>query len=33
LEVQDWGKPWTEHYCGPNGMETLLTYARQFCFT
>ena len=28
LEVQDWGTPWTEYMHG----ETLLTYARCFCF-
>ncbi len=32
LEVQDWGEPWTEYYCGSGGMETLLAYARCFSF-
>jgi hypothetical protein len=32
LEVQDWGKPWTEYYAGPGSSEVLLTYARCFCF-
>jgi hypothetical protein len=30
LEVQDWFKPWTEYV--PADSETLLTYARCFCF-
>lgn len=32
LEVQDWGKPWTEYYAGPGSGEVLLTYARCFYF-
>lgn len=30
LEVQDWGKPWTQYF--PADQDTLLTYARCFCF-
>ena len=30
LEVQDWGKPWTQYY--PADQDTLLTYARCFYF-
>lgn len=30
LEVQDWGKPWTEYF--PADSDTLLTYARCFFF-
>ena len=30
LEVQDWGKPWTQYF--PAEQDTLLTYARCFCF-
>lgn len=30
LEVQDWGKPWTQYF--PADPDTLLTYARCFCF-
>lgn len=30
LEVQDWGKPWTQYF--PASQETLLTYSRQFVF-
>lgn len=32
LEVQDWGKPWTEYYTTGIG-ETCLAYARCFNFT
>lgn len=34
LEVQDWGTPWTEYrgQWSNGGRETLLTFARQFCF-
>jgi hypothetical protein len=30
LEVQDWGKPWTQYF--PASQDVLLTYARCFCF-
>lgn len=30
LEVQDWGKPWTQYF--PADQETLLAYCRCFCF-
>jgi hypothetical protein len=30
LEYQDWGTPWTEYF--PASQDTLLTYARCFCF-
>jgi len=30
LEVQDWGRPWTQYI--PADGDTLLTYARVFCF-
>lgn len=30
LEVQDWGKPWTQYF--PADQDTLLAYARCFCF-
>lgn len=30
LEVQDWGKPWTQYF--PADQDTLLTYARCFSF-
>lgn len=32
LEVQDWGKPWTEYYAGSGSDEVLLSYARCFVF-
>lgn len=32
LEVQDWGKPWTEFRTDREGEEVLLTYARRFYF-
>lgn len=34
LEVQDWGKPWTEYLgADPSGLaEACLTYARVFCW-
>ncbi len=28
LEVQDWGKPWTQYLAGPGSGETILAYAR-----
>lgn len=31
LEVQDWGKPWTEHY-ESGAADVLLAYSRCFCF-
>jgi hypothetical protein len=31
LEVQDWGKPWTQYF--PADQDTLLAYARCFCFS
>ena len=30
LEVQDWGKPWTQYF--PADQDVLLTYCRCFCF-
>jgi hypothetical protein len=30
LEVQDWGKPWSQYFQAEQ--DTLLTYARCFCF-
>lgn len=33
LEVQDWGKPWTEYYAGSDSQDVLLAYARCFCFS
>lgn len=30
LEVQDWGKPWTQYFLADQ--DTLLTYCRCFCF-
>jgi hypothetical protein len=33
LEVQDWGKPWTEYFpASIDGAAVLLSYARCFCF-
>lgn len=34
LEAQDWGTPWTEYrgQWSNGGRETLLTFARQFCY-
>lgn len=32
LEVQDWGKPWTEYY-EPDAADVLLAYARCFVFS
>lgn len=32
LEVQDWGKPWTEYFAGSEAVEVLLTYARCFIY-
>lgn len=30
LEVQDWGKPWTQYFDADS--DVLLTYSQQFCF-
>ena len=32
LEVQDWGKAWTEYFPGTGSQDVLLTYARCFYF-